>query len=54
MKILTWQNPEQLIVAQDVINDVKLKYCGIKVFMKTTHKFREYVKSVIKGYKYGL
>ena len=30
MKILTWQNPEQLIVAQDIINNVKLKCCGIK------------------------
>ena len=34
MKYLTWQHPEQLIVAQDVINNVKLKSCGIKVEMK--------------------
>lgn len=34
MKFLTWQHPEQLIVAQDVINNVKLKSCGIKVEMK--------------------
>ena len=33
MKFLTWQNLEQLIVAQDVINNVKLKSCGIKVLL---------------------
>lgn len=27
---MTWQNPKQLIAAQDIINNVKLKYCGIK------------------------
>ena len=31
MKNLTWQNPEQLFVAQVLINKVKSKYCGIKV-----------------------
>ena len=31
MKNLTWQNPEQLFVAQVLIKKVKLKYCGIKV-----------------------
>ena len=31
MKILTWQNPGQLFVAQELINKVKLKCCGIKV-----------------------
>ena len=31
MKILTWQNPEQLFVAQELINKVKSKCCGIKV-----------------------
>ena len=31
MKILTWQNPEQLVVAQYIINNVKLKCCAIKV-----------------------
>ena len=30
MKNLTWQNPEQLFVAQELINKVKSKYCGIK------------------------
>ena len=33
MKNLTWQNPEQLFVAQELINKVKSKCCGIKVFM---------------------
>ena len=31
MKNLTWQNPEQLFVAQELIKIVKLKCCGIKV-----------------------
>ena len=31
MKNLTWQNPRQLIVAQEVINKVKSMCCGIKV-----------------------
>ena len=31
MKFLTWQNPEQLFVAQELINKVKSKCCGIKV-----------------------
>jgi hypothetical protein len=26
---LTWQNPGQLFVAQELIKIVKLKYCGI-------------------------
>ena len=34
MKNLTWQNPEQLFVAQELINKVKSKCCGIKVFVK--------------------
>ena len=34
MKILTWQNPGQLFVAQALINNVKLSCCGIKVYMK--------------------
>ncbi|MFT0283850.1 hypothetical protein ACMSFH_24340 [Bacteroides thetaiotaomicron] len=33
MKNLTWQNPEQLFVAQELINKVKSKCCGIKVFI---------------------
>ena len=32
MKNLTWQNPEQLFVAQVLINKVKSKCCGIKVY----------------------
>ena len=34
MKNLTWQNPEQLFVAQELINKVKSKCCGIKVDIK--------------------
>ena len=33
MKNLTWQNPEQLFVAQELINKVKSKCCGIKVIL---------------------
>jgi hypothetical protein len=29
VKNLTWQNPEQLFVAQELIKIVKLKCCGI-------------------------
>ena len=35
MKNLTWQNPEQLFVAQELINKVKSKCCGIKDNVKT-------------------
>ena len=34
MKNLTWQNPEQLFVAQELINKVKSKCCGIKAYVK--------------------
>ena len=34
MENLTWQNPEQLFVAQELINKVKSKCCGIKVMNK--------------------
>ena len=34
MKNLTWQNPEQLFVAQELINKVKSKCCGIKGYVK--------------------
>jgi len=34
VKNLTWQNPEQLFVAQELINKVKSKCCGIKVYSK--------------------
>ena len=34
MKNLTWQVPEQQKVAQELINKVKSKCCGIKVNFK--------------------
>ena len=45
MKNLTWQNPEQLFVAQELINKVKSKCCGIKAYTlrhswATTAKYR--------------
>ena len=39
MKNLTWQNPEQLFVAQVLINKVKSKCCGIKVDENGVNKF---------------
>ena len=45
MKNLTWQNPEQLFVAQELINKVKSKCCGIKVYLKYCKKTsREYIQ----------
>ena len=38
MKNLTWQNPEQLFVAQELINKVKSKCCGIKDVLILTAK----------------
>jgi hypothetical protein len=38
VKNLTWQNPEQLFVAQVLINKVKSKCCGIKVNQKLQKK----------------
>ena len=42
MKNLTWQNPEQLFVAQELINKVKSKCCGIKVNKFDAYKEGEY------------
>ena len=38
MKNLTWQNPEQLFVAQELINKVKSKCCGIKGLIKALNE----------------
>ena len=38
MKNLTWQNPEQLFVAQELINKVKSKCCGIKALLNTSEQ----------------
>ena len=46
MKNLTWQNPEQLFVAQELINKVKSKCCGIKDNKDMTFDFRKKKKSV--------
>jgi len=35
VKNLTWQNPGQLFVAQELIKIVKLKCCGIKDLVGT-------------------
>ena len=49
MKNLTWQNPEQLFVAQELINKVKSKCCGIKENKKNVR-----VRVVRKGPLFGM
>jgi len=44
VKNLTWQNPEQLFVAQVLINKVKSKCCGIKV---EEHSFQKNSKKTL-------
>lgn len=57
MNFSTWQHPGQLIVAQDVVNNVKLKSCGIKDIEKTLLMLRnsrdinEYVQMLETEYK---
>jgi hypothetical protein len=48
VKNLTWQNPEQLFVAQELINKVKSKCCGIKVYHIGLYGFRKLIVYVIK------
>ena len=56
MKNLTWQNPEQLFVAQELINKVKSKCCGIKDYHENHHlammslTFRNSDKEDVKNY----
>ena len=46
MKNLTWQNPEQLFVAQVLINKVKSKCCGIKGKMEKQKKMRQVLRII--------
>ena len=48
MKNLTWQNPEQLFVAQELINKVKSKCCGIKVNVKMAKGMRPIAISLLE------
>ena len=48
MKNLTRQNPRQLIVAQELINKVKSKCCGIKVYKKFGVRVRA-KKNILTG-----
>ena len=48
MKNLTWQNPEQLFVAQELINKVKSKCCGIKV-IKADCRFPLVLERIVLG-----
>nr|WP_164881933.1 hypothetical protein [Ornithobacterium rhinotracheale] len=47
MKNLTWQNPEQLFVAQELINKVKSKCCGIKDIQKNNFTFDSRLWNII-------
>jgi hypothetical protein len=51
VKNLTWQNPGQLFVAQELIKIVKLKCCGIKVLSishlrQDKNKWHDYVQGI--------
>ena len=50
MKNLTWQNPEQLFVAQELINKVKSKCCGIKDHYNFLRQILEKTSTFL-GYK---
>ena len=50
MKNLTWQNPEQLFVAQELINKVKSKCCGIKDSFFKDKKYENYARVALDGY----
>ena len=54
MKNLTWQNPEQLFVAQELINKVKSKCCGIKVKGKVPLNTSKDYASEVSSYTKGL
>ena len=47
MKNLTWQKPEQLFVAQELINKVKSKCCGIKENQKIIIVSTRFIFSII-------
>ena len=49
MKNLTWQNPEQLFVAQELINKVKSKCCGIKDEILVNHLKAQYMRNQLKA-----
>ena len=56
MKNLTWQNPGQLFVAQELIKIVKLKCCGIKEYIKEKtkeKKIEEGIQSLKTDYYAG-
>jgi len=45
VKNLTWQNPEQLFVAQELINKVKSKCCGIKDTKNTIYFIQQNIRT---------
>ena len=52
MKNLTWQNPEQLFVAQELINKVKSKCCGIKALQENFGKQTIHSANLYQIYAY--
>ena len=53
MKNLTWQNPEQLFVAQELINKVKSKCCGIKDKVKSLRGYISLLTACKKAKEVG-
>ena len=51
MKNLTWQNPEQLFVAQELINKVKSKCCGIKVVNEKAIDYKSFGHFLLNNLK---
>jgi len=49
VKNLTWQNPEQLFVAQELINKVKSKCCGIKDEVASDDLFQQVIDLYFQG-----
>ena len=54
VKNLTWQNPEQLFVAQELINKVKSKCCGIKGNMHLEDIFTNLERKFPYAFVYSL
>ena len=54
MKNLTWQNPEQLFVAQELINKVKSKCCGIKDVFAFLVIWLSLITYIIGGFRFRL
>ena len=54
MKNLTWQNPGQLFVAQELIKIVKLKCCGIKEVIMLNNKMQMFHQMEIRYHLFDI